>query len=523
MVLAIPLWYLHPPKMVPHPSLPPQEGLPVTILVLTPTTPILIKPPVTAGGRRNKKELSAPLPPHIPPPCTLCEKEGHQTNNCPSLPELQNLIPPNQTPTTPITTASPTTTTTPSSSKGLRTKYACAICSEYDHYTHHCPALPRFRQTLANVCQNFQNNPRPATSSPTNITDIRYVTTSVNERMRCPCSLCDSLVHFTYQCPIILEYRKRQLALLHQLAEAIIDISSSLADLHVISLEPEALPTPPWLLNDISGDLPCNPPNSPTHSPMDTLHPTTMGTPQYFNIWFMSSEPSSSPSISPSTSPSGGNQTVTKFTPHDPLYSHRFQCDEEILEELNHLDSPWDALHHRALFSPQETLMPPNQNRIYVVETKYFIPSGPIDWFNNPIPAPDSFEEGNMANISPTIKIDISIKNGIVEEIIIGVACTPPEIVAYKALFHEYKDFFPGHTRKCLASTPLFSNIASIPGLTAHQFTINSDRYTHPRPRLSKLKLTSYVRPGLFTPSLTLSGFPTLYPSTKNRALSTFS
>jgi hypothetical protein len=156
----------------------------------------------------------------------------------------------------------------------------------------------------------------------------------------------------------------------------------------------------------------------------------------------MSSEPSPSPGIAPSASPSGGNHTITEITPHDPLYSRCFQCDEEILEELNHPDSPWDALHHRALFSPQEALMPPNQNPIYTIETKDFIPSGPIDWFNNPIPAPDAFEEGNMANISPTIKIDISIKNGIVEEITIGAACTPQEIAAYKALFQEYRDIF---------------------------------------------------------------------------------
>ena len=47
-----------------------------------------------------------------------------------------------------------------------------------------------------------------------------------------------------------------------------------------------------------------------------------------------------------------------------------------------------------------------------------------------------------MANISPTIKIDISIKSGIVEEITIGAACTPQEITAYKALFQEYRDIF---------------------------------------------------------------------------------
>jgi hypothetical protein len=86
--------------------------------------------------------------------------------------------------------------------------------------------------------------------------------------------------------------------------------------------------------------------------------------------------------------------------------------------------------------------MPPSHNPIYAVETKDFIPSWPIDWFNNPIPSPDAFEEGNLANISPTIKIDISIKPGIVKEIIIGAACTPQEIDAYKALFQEFRDIF---------------------------------------------------------------------------------
>jgi hypothetical protein len=47
-----------------------------------------------------------------------------------------------------------------------------------------------------------------------------------------------------------------------------------------------------------------------------------------------------------------------------------------------------------------------------------------------------------MANISLTIKIDIYIKNDVVEEITIGVACTPQEITAYKALFQEYRDIF---------------------------------------------------------------------------------
>jgi hypothetical protein len=35
------------------------------------------------------------------------------------------------------------------------------------------------------------------------------------------------------------------------------------------------------------------------------------------------------------------------------------------------------------------------------IETKDFIPPGHIYWFNNPIHAPNAFEEGNMANITP--------------------------------------------------------------------------------------------------------------------------
>jgi hypothetical protein len=129
--------------------------------------------------------------------------------------------------------------------------------------------------------------------------------------MRRPCSLCDLLDHFTYQCPMILEYRKRQLTLLPRPVEMIIDITSSLEDIHVISPEPEALPIPPWFLNDLSEDTPPNPHNSAAHSPTDILDPTTMGTPQYFNIWFMSSEPSPSSNIVPPASSSPGETTRT--------------------------------------------------------------------------------------------------------------------------------------------------------------------------------------------------------------------
>jgi hypothetical protein len=75
MVLTILVWYLHPPKMVPQPSLPPQtEGIPMQIPILTPTTPPtppLTSTTATSRGKRKKKDLIAPLPPHVQPLCTL--------------------------------------------------------------------------------------------------------------------------------------------------------------------------------------------------------------------------------------------------------------------------------------------------------------------------------------------------------------------------------------------------------------------------------------------------------------------
>jgi hypothetical protein len=138
----------------------------------------------------------------------------------------------------------------------------------------------------------------------------------------------------------------------------------------------------------------------------------------------MSSEPAQPPYIIPPTSsPQDNNMViVTNVITLDPLYSQRFHCDKNILEELTSLDFPWVSLHDKALFISQEAFVPPKQGPIYTIKTKYFLPSGHIDWFNNPIPTPDAFEEGNMANISPTVKINISIKPWIIiEEITIGV------------------------------------------------------------------------------------------------------
>jgi hypothetical protein len=48
------------------------------------------------------------------------------------------------------------------------------------------------------------------------------------------------------------------------------------------------------------------------------------------------------------------------------------------------------------------------------------------------------YVEGNMENISPTITIDISQTPGKIENIYIGVDCSPKEIQIYIDLFKEF-------------------------------------------------------------------------------------
>jgi len=136
-------------------------------------------------GHTEEERAHHSTSPRVQSPCVLCEKEGHPTNQFPSLPEVCNLIQLPQATTSSITSS--TTSMSPTtSSKGLQTKFTCVICSEYGHYTHHFPALPQFLQMLTAIRQSFQQEPPPSTSSQNHITNIHYVMTSVNEWMRYP-------------------------------------------------------------------------------------------------------------------------------------------------------------------------------------------------------------------------------------------------------------------------------------------------------------------------------------------------
>jgi hypothetical protein len=249
--------------------------IPILTLTEAPSPP-LMNTTTTTRGRQKNKYPTAPLPPRIQPPCALYEKEVHPTNRCPYLPMLHNLIQlPLATTSFVIPPSTPSTSITSHTigSKGLRTKFACAICSEYGHYTNHFPELPQFQHMLTKVCQSFQQDPSPSTSLSTHVTDIHYVTTSVNERMRFPFSLSKSLDHFTYLCPTIIEYKCHQMALIQNspnpslpMMQVIPHIPSP-DTIHITSPKPESLPIPPWFMDRLSEDFPPNPPNSPIHFP----------------------------------------------------------------------------------------------------------------------------------------------------------------------------------------------------------------------------------------------------------------
>ena len=56
--------------------------------------------------------------------------------------------------------------------------------------------------------------------------------------------------------------------------------------------------------------------------------------------------------------------------------------------------------------------------------------------------APSKFVKGNMANLSPTIPIDISRTPGKIENAYIGEDCSLNEIEAYTKIFKEFWDVF---------------------------------------------------------------------------------
>ena len=93
-----------------------------------------------------------------------------------------------------------------------------------------------------------------------------------------------------------------------------------------------------------------------------------------------------------------------------------------------------EDLHHQSYFLPELSRI---ENQDFHMRL-----SDDVDTPINPLPREGMFAEGNMANISATIPINISVNPDVVENIYIGANYSPKEISIYTSLFKEFRDVF---------------------------------------------------------------------------------
>ena len=100
----------------------------------------------------------------------------------------------------------------------------------------------------------------------------------------------------------------------------------------------------------------------------------------------------------------------------DPLDTELF-VDETIMEVMCPIEKPWEISHHRSSFIPTTDQLK-KINLELTIDKKF-------DWFKCPFPAQSIIIEGNLSNISNTIPTNISSNTDVIENIMIGVDCSP--------------------------------------------------------------------------------------------------
>ena len=111
-----------------------------------------------------------------------------------------------------------------------------------------------------------------------------------------------------------------------------------------------------------------------------------------------------------------------------------FPMDKAILEAMSGLEQPWGEFHHRSYFLPRLDRVECDDYREILSEKvgRSVVPLG----------SPSKYAEGNMANLSPTIPINISQNFGKIENVYIGAACSLDEVETYTKLFKSFRDVF---------------------------------------------------------------------------------
>jgi hypothetical protein len=163
----------------------------------------------------------------------------------------------------------------------------------------------------------------------------------------------------------------------------------------------------------------------------------------YIAIQYSSPSPNTSHSLAPDTYSVPSWLYSLSFVVN--YISHIFPSDESIMEMLSIDDLPWDDNHHQSSF------LPPLEE---IQDIQSVFPPDVTEALQSLILMTDTLSEGNMGNISTTAMIDISIKEGVVENINLGANCTPDEVVSYIALFKEFRDVFAWSYKEMLGIDP---------------------------------------------------------------------
>jgi hypothetical protein len=118
---------------------------------------------------------------------------------------------------------------------------------------------------------------------------------------------------------------------------------------------------------------------------------------------------------------------------HDCL-NDTFPSDDAIIKAMNGSDRPQDDMLHHSYFLPKLERIEQDDFRCTLSEI--------VGHAIVPLDTHGIYAEGNMVSISPTVTIDISHTPGKIENVHIGVDCSPEEIMIYTELFKEFRDVF---------------------------------------------------------------------------------
>ena len=90
--------------------------------------------------------------------------------------------------------------------------------------------------------------------------------------------------------------------------------------------------------------------------------------------------------------------------------------EEAILEAMMGVNRPWEDLHHRSYFLPP----------LHEVESRFSnLLTSDVCTVSNPLAPAQLSVEGNMSVISRTVPINISRNPNVIENVFIGVDCSP--------------------------------------------------------------------------------------------------